>query len=111
MSSRGVRYNEDRALEGLCYVEKIQNNDALKKYTKPLVKILRSESEKKKKKKVVINALTKLSFENIPDAISIADTEGDLIEGLHRVLENPCCLQLKESISHIFYVLLKNLEV
>jgi hypothetical protein len=109
LSSRGVRYNENRALEGLCYVEKIQNNDALKKYTKPLVKILRSKSEKKKK--VVINALTKLSFENIPDAISIADTEGDLIEGLHRVLENPCCLQLKESISHIFYVLLKNLEV
>jgi hypothetical protein len=43
--------------------------------------------------------------------IAIADTEGDLVECLHRILVTSCSLQLKESAAQLCCVLFRNLRV
>ncbi|KAH9307091.1 hypothetical protein KI387_011495 [Taxus chinensis] len=106
LGSRGARYNAIRALEEVFDAKKIKCSDTSKKAIKPLVEILIAGSEKEQE--ATISALIKLSVENPPRALAIADNENNPVGCLQKILSTSCSLQLKECAAKLFCLLLRN---
>ncbi|KAL3686272.1 hypothetical protein R1sor_008846 [Riccia sorocarpa] len=110
MGTRGARYSAARALAGLFAAENIKTGDAAGQAISPLVEMLSSGSEKEQR--AAIGALTKLSADNPPKALAIADAEANAIEGLCRVLlSTSSSLELKEDTAELCRILFGNSRV
>lgn len=109
LGTRGSRYSAARALQGLFSAENIRAGEAGKQAIPPLVEMLVSGSEKEQR--AAIGALIKLSAENPPKALAIADAGSNAIEGLCRVLSSDCSLELKEDAAELCRVLFGNSRV
>ncbi|KAL2624510.1 hypothetical protein R1flu_008755 [Riccia fluitans] len=110
MGTRGARYSAARALAGLFAADNIKVGDAAGQAIPPLVEMLSSGSEKEQR--AAIGALTKLSADNPPKALAIADAEANAIEGLCRVLLSAnSSLELKEDTAELCRILFGNSRV
>ncbi|CAM6095033.1 unnamed protein product [Calypogeia fissa] len=110
MGTRGARYSAAAALQGLFTADNIKIGDAAGQAIAPLVEMLSSGSEKEQR--AAIGALIKLSADNPPKALAIAEAEANAIEGLTRVLlsENSS-LELKEDTAELCRILFGNSRV
>ncbi|BBN12529.1 hypothetical protein MPTK1_5g20900 [Marchantia polymorpha subsp. ruderalis] len=110
MGTRGARYSAARALAGLFAADNIKVGDAAGQAIPPLVEMLSSGSEKEQR--AAIGALTKLSADNPPKALAIAEAEANAIEGLCRVLLSVnSSLELKEDTAELCRILFGNSRV
>eukprot|EP00250_Pteridium_aquilinum_P021587 c25167_g2_i1 orf=475-6879(+) len=109
LGTRGSRYNAARALQGLFTAENIRSGEAGKQAIPPLVEMLNSGSEKEQR--AAIGALIRLSSDNPPKALAIADAGANAIEGLCRVLCSESSLELKEDAADLCRVLFGNSRV
>ncbi|KAJ7541840.1 hypothetical protein O6H91_10G079100 [Diphasiastrum complanatum] len=103
LGTRGARYTAARALQGLFSAQNIKVGDAARQAIPPLVEMLNSGLEREQI--AAIRALIKLSSENPPKALAIADAEANALEGLCRVLSSDCSLELKEDTAELCKIL------
>ena len=109
LGTRGSRYNAARALQGLFTADNIRAGEAGRQAIPPLVEMLSSGSEKEQR--AAIGALIRLSADNPPKALAIADAGANAIEGLCRVLSSTCSFELKEDAAELCRVLFANSRV
>ena len=107
--TRGSRLSAARALQGLFAAEHIKVGYAAAQAVSPLVEMLSSGVEKEQR--AAIGALMKLSADNPPKVLAIADSEANAVEGLCRVLLSDCSLELKEETANLCRTLFNNPRV
>ncbi|KAH7284763.1 hypothetical protein KP509_34G069600 [Ceratopteris richardii] len=103
LGARGSRYSAARALHGLFTAEHIRTGETGKQAIPPLIEMMNSGSEKEQR--AAIGALIRLSANNPPKAIAIADAGSNAIDGLCRLLVSDCSVELKEDAAELCRVL------
>ncbi|KAF3778546.1 U-box domain-containing protein 13 [Nymphaea thermarum] len=109
LGSRNARYSSARALQKLFDAENIREMETAKQSIQPLVDMLDTGSEKEQHAALI--ALVKLFSGNTAKALALMEVEGSPLESLHKILSNPCSVDLKKNAAELCFLLFGNAKL